>query len=341
MRADLPSLTSLRAFAALGVFLFHLGAYGLPYNAHRAGYVGVAFFFVLSGFVLTWNVHGPVDLRRFWVRRVARIYPAHIAIWLVILVLPVTTGVISLGQALTNLTLVQAWIPSERFAYSMNGVTWSLACEVFFYLLFPLLVAVARRTRTRVLWAAAGTLFLVSGVVVVTIAQTMPGETWAAFAEVNPLVHLNEFVLGIVAALSVRRGHRLPWQVVAATLLVCVGGAVLMHEKPALNVWATPVFVVLIVLVVQIELRRDFWLGHRWLVYAGTVSFAFYLVHQRVIVWCDRAVGDGYLSAAIALPVSAVLAVALHHLIEKPAHRVIVRRWGATKRTVASDPVNG
>ena len=77
----LPRLTSLRAFAALVVFLSHLdirggtlGAAG-PFVAY--GYVGVGFFFVLSGFVLTWSYVPGAPVGAFYLRRFARIWPNH------------------------------------------------------------------------------------------------------------------------------------------------------------------------------------------------------------------------------------------------------------------------
>ena len=60
-RRLLPRLTSLRAFAALAVFVFHLHAEdvaSLPWGIARIGGTGVAFFFVLSGFVLAGHAAG-------------------------------------------------------------------------------------------------------------------------------------------------------------------------------------------------------------------------------------------------------------------------------------------
>jgi len=66
-------LTSLRFFAAWLVVCHHFFAF-------EAGYAGVTFFFVLSGFILALNYAGRVDTpaqrRRFWLKRAARVYPA-------------------------------------------------------------------------------------------------------------------------------------------------------------------------------------------------------------------------------------------------------------------------
>ncbi|MBP1135109.1 peptidoglycan/LPS O-acetylase OafA/YrhL [Arthrobacter sp. PvP023] len=75
---DLPRLTSLRSFAALAVFGFHIFRW-TEWDEAKAiaghGYAGVAFFFILSGFLLTWSFRPePVT---FYFRRFARLYPGY------------------------------------------------------------------------------------------------------------------------------------------------------------------------------------------------------------------------------------------------------------------------
>src|SRR5215471_9304519 len=85
-RRRLDGLTTLRFLAALHVILFHLKVEGLfsggPWwyqNFAGIGYVGVNFFFVLSGFILVYTYAGiDLDTRRFWRARFARIYPAYV-----------------------------------------------------------------------------------------------------------------------------------------------------------------------------------------------------------------------------------------------------------------------
>jgi peptidoglycan/LPS O-acetylase OafA/YrhL len=82
-RPRLPALTSLRFFAALHVVCFHFLAFkivsseGWLGQISSIGYVGVSFFFVLSGFILVYTYAGrDTPARDFWRARFARIYPA-------------------------------------------------------------------------------------------------------------------------------------------------------------------------------------------------------------------------------------------------------------------------
>lgn len=103
----LPSLTGLRFFAALLVFGFHITLSSSPIPPNDpinlfadpevarvaeqiflvTGYVGVSFFFVLSGFLLAWAAKPDEKLTAFWRRRVMKIFPNHIVMWVLSMVL--------------------------------------------------------------------------------------------------------------------------------------------------------------------------------------------------------------------------------------------------------------
>ena len=85
VRPRLPAVTSLRFFAALHVALFHMNEMGAITGPHwlktfaGIGYVGVSFFFVLSGFILVYTYAGRnIVLGEFYQTRFARIYPAYL-----------------------------------------------------------------------------------------------------------------------------------------------------------------------------------------------------------------------------------------------------------------------
>lgn len=149
---SLPRLTSLRAAAALWVFFYHVGhdTLWLPVrHVVRTGYVGVALFFVLSGFVLMWATPGGRSAPDFWIRRAAKVYPAHLITAAIALALPVLAFSPTLRSAIANILLIQAWWPQWNITFSLNAVSWSLSCEVFFYLLSPFLFAAVRSSSLR------------------------------------------------------------------------------------------------------------------------------------------------------------------------------------------------
>src|SRR6476646_3475324 len=92
--ADLPLLTILRWPAAFFVFTEHIPAASqiLPHRLVGLGFVGVQFFFILSGFVLTWVHHDRGHARAFYLRRFARIYPTYFLVLAVCAVLLVRGG---------------------------------------------------------------------------------------------------------------------------------------------------------------------------------------------------------------------------------------------------------
>src|SRR4051794_15959841 len=164
---ELRSLTGLRWLAALLVFAYHVhviryfrdGAAGTAVDwLFGAGVTGVSFFFVLSGFVLAWSARDGDRPQRFWLRRIARIYPVHVVCALAALLLLWVQSPQLLPKAdalLANLFLVHAWILDSRFDQSLDPVSWSLACEAFFYALFPLIFALLRRAGDRTMWTVA------------------------------------------------------------------------------------------------------------------------------------------------------------------------------------------
>lgn len=86
----IDTLTSLRFIFALMVFGAHCYVIDDFFDAHffKEGFVGVSFFFVLSGFILSYNyreklLERRISRRTFWVARIARIYPLH---WLTLFV---------------------------------------------------------------------------------------------------------------------------------------------------------------------------------------------------------------------------------------------------------------
>lgn len=179
----LPSLTGLRWLAAFGVFIGH--AYPTAAFIPLA-MASVSFFFVLSGFVLTWSARQDDTRTAFWRRRFFKVFPNHVVTWASMLVVIAVTGVATAPgfadddtsqglPALTNLLLVHTWLPVRELIFSANPVSWSLAAELAFYLLFPLLFPVVARVRAALLPALlVGVIALIWLVPLVSMTLTGP-----------------------------------------------------------------------------------------------------------------------------------------------------------------------
>jgi peptidoglycan/LPS O-acetylase OafA/YrhL len=319
---DLLRLTSLRAFAALIVFFFHIWHDHLVnmVGPFIVGDAGVSFFFILSGFVLAWSTVPTIATTEFYRRRFARIYPSTFVVLLVSVIVPAVAVSRGPKEFVTSLFLVQAWDPAAKITYGMNGVAWSLSCEMAFYVAFPFAMRYLVRSAPRRRWFLAlgyVAIVVVAGVVAARLGHPAALASW-------PPARFGEFLLGMVAALEIRRGWRLKarWGLV----LIAVGSAfaALDAEGSYYVDFLIAVFFAVIVLAAQRDLSgAKGVLSSKALVYAGQVSFCFYLVHELIIVNLRHKVGTGWGIAVLALALAMVAAVALHHLVELPFQRIL------------------
>ena len=340
---NLPRLTSLRFFAASGVFMYHLCRIypGMPLKAtSTVGYVGVAFFFVLSGFVLTWStpIYNGVEAKQFWIKRVARVYPSHLAMMVIALLLPARPLPLTWVAVPPNALLLQSWFSPNDIAFGVNAVSWSLSCEAFFYLCAPLLISVlnALKPLQRYLAAAAG-----AGVAW-SIGLVMAANGANVYAYHLPIVRIGEFIIGIALALALRDGVRLPFRSVclagvttAVMVMVCLRTGQLTTVSGILMV---PAFAWLIYACAQADLDgvRGV-LRLKLLEHLGITSFAFYLVHELVLLnlkplpWPHGSKLVNLATVIVLWVICQAAAELLYRGVERPAQRRI-RAWAAAHK---------
>ncbi len=212
MENKIDALTSTRGFAAILVVIFHFGKKVFPFNCDwtffGVGNVAVSYFFVLSGFVmfLTYSNRN-VGYGEFIKRRFARIAPVYYLALLLAVLPELYLHYIKHGLQLEedfylkfflSAIFIQAYIPG--YALVLNGVAWTLSIEFFFYLLFPFLLILVRRPRIFVQITIG--LFIVSQCIHVYLANYLNNEynRLAEFCFYNPVLHLNEFLVGMMGA---------------------------------------------------------------------------------------------------------------------------------------------
>jgi peptidoglycan/LPS O-acetylase OafA/YrhL len=224
---QLAALTSLRFVAAFSVLVLHyrdlLGP--MPDWVFRGivgGQYGVPFFFVLSGFILTWRYHGwfaegvaDGGFWRFQRFRLARIYPVYVVGLLLDTPWHLCERAGQLGEMgqtfwaswLLNLIGLQAWVPAMPFAMFWNTPAWSVSAEFFFYATFPFACAwLARRVRSTAGLAALLAAVVVAGIALycaviwlVYVAFPLSSETQYIMLVYNPLLRFSEFLAGCIA----------------------------------------------------------------------------------------------------------------------------------------------
>jgi peptidoglycan/LPS O-acetylase OafA/YrhL len=354
----LHALTGLRVFAALAVYMSHLR---VPESAPdwlrslcQNGSAGVTFFFILSGFVLTLNYHDRLRTRRqLWnyaVARFARIYP----VYLVVLTWPVVhlwaQNALAKWQLLEHLLLLQAWDPDVHVAMGFVGPAWSISVELFLYATLPLLVPLVRlldrRTWTLVTWialvlvAVAAVAFLFESVGHGALPMTDPASSHRWLYR-TPLFRLGDFLVGILAArlyMRLRNGRaaqRLGSWLIPSSL----AGTVLVAAQPALvsSTWTmdaafAPLAAALILgLALAPRHPASRLMALPLVVFLGEASFAFYLVHQSVIVLVGAGAWTGGVSSrtvaleAVNLGLAVVVAIGLYVGVERPARTTVMR----------------
>ena len=151
----LPALTGLRSLLAITILLFHFTPSGLTWASHPSftlypiiniGYVFVSFFFLISGYILSYNYAGrpqPMNAPDFWIARMSRLYPVYALTMLISIPMLLTEWNVRshtnfwMGAIATPL-LMQGFFP--HLATFWMTVTWTLSCEVVLYLAFPWLL---------------------------------------------------------------------------------------------------------------------------------------------------------------------------------------------------------
>ncbi|MFD8572202.1 acyltransferase family protein [Streptomyces sp. NPDC059639] len=365
-RATLPSLTGIRFLAALLVFLAHSTMLynpldpKAPFTFFRdpdvakpladffdsAGNIGVSFFFVLSGFVLTWSSTPGDRARSFWRRRALKVYPNHIVTWA--LAMWLFASATPLHAWLPNLFLVHTFSNRVDTVQSVNFPSWSLCSELLFYALFPLFIVLVRRIRQSRLWLWAGV--MVAGVAGVTlVTRFVPGDArlpglelavnqqWFSYAFPPP--RLFEFVLGMMLARIVIAGLWPRIGLLPGAALFAAGyyGAIAAPAPYSFSLTTVVPIGMIICAAAARDVRGEGgWLASRTMVWLGNVSFAFYMVQVLVIFYGRPELLDGRTFGTVTAFVlliglflaNLVAAWLLHSLVEDP----VMRRWSRGRK---------
>ncbi len=318
----LPYLDGLRGVAILAVLCFHClhPAFGfdqLPWAGQNRdwghsleflliypfslGYLGVAIFFVISGYCIHlshmrnsrdgWTV--------FFIRRWFRIYPAYLFAIALFMFIPPWGGpwmnFDRLTQLSANLLAVQNLWKDLRFG--INPSFWSIAAEIQLYLIYPLLLALVRRTGWRRALFLAASLELLLRLMPFFLARaglpnlpfalrSTPFTYWASWsigaylAEMHMQQKVPMFTVirfDLVLFLTILSAQFKPTQ--SLTFPLCALATALAMERLHQGQW---------------KVASEGWSHWLWthLAKVGVVSYSFYLFHQPILSKVGKGLRD-------------------------------------------------
>lgn len=331
------ALDAFRGFAALWVVLYHVTIrypyYMLGLNTPDAplipgltpgftqaemGVVPVLWFFLISGFVITWTIdrcRTPMD---FVVSRLSRLYPAFWAALTVSVVLgvvwPLPGTAITAGQVAANATMLQEFMGVP----AVDGVYWSLTVELRFYC-YALLIFVLGQ------WRRVHLVALAWSVLCLAVAVLNGLDVWVPWRVQQMLMAQHgPFLASGMMVYQLWRRHRVG---TSAATLACSVAAILIGYRllPAATC------IVAMALLAWSAHGGMRWLAFPPLLWLGAISYSLYLSHEIATFTLIRAL-DGVgtphgVSVAAAVGAALLLASAISYGVEQPAMRVIRDAW--------------
>tara|TARA_X000000950_G_C13875596_1_gene644712 strand:- start:204 stop:1232 length:1029 start_codon:yes stop_codon:yes gene_type:complete len=279
------NLESLRGIAALVVALFHLPA--LSFYHIESGWLGVYFFFSLSGFVIALNYFEKIkdwnSFINFKKKRFFRLYPVHI--FVLILVLLIQTGKIFLVDLLGVSYEQKAFQPSEWFTkldffqhifltqsvtnlgyhLSWNAAAWTISTEFYTYLIFSLIILSIKNNEI---------IFSIILILYVVFFDSV-ANFLKPYINFLLLDCLRYFLIGSLMYLIFKKiKFRINDFFVLSIFFLIIYFNFLFPNY---------IIYPLIVLIISIQKKENFifkLLNQKYLVYFGTISYSFYMIHH-------------------------------------------------------------
>lgn len=348
-KSEIDSLTGLRFFASHWVFLYHLGHYFIkplfpeirPYYKFLffGGGLGVDLFFILSGFVISYNYFESFSEKtasygKFLYKRLCRIYPIHLAT--LVALIPVsyfmTNGDIFLFGSLEYFFKHIFLIHSLFYPVQWNTVSWSISSEWFAYCLFPVYVLLFKSgySLKKYLLIITG-FYLLSLTIFLTLA--LEGVPFANGSyRLIRIISCFGFGVLVFRIWKIKPELKLSNNVVKAVIPIAFVLFFLTTHQRMSFIWTIPVMVFIIYLAACQQFFNNF-LTKSSVIYGGKISYSLYMIHGMLMMIFLKVIGDftdessinrarflfGYVAA------TALFTLLAYHFIEEPGRKVLLK----------------
>jgi peptidoglycan/LPS O-acetylase OafA/YrhL len=348
----------LRGIAAWWVVFYHFAQFLSPYlspgllSLVREGDLAVDLFFCLSGFVIYLNysrlTFSKKEVNAFFVKRFARLYPAHCLILFAYIPLVAAYAFWSnaglqsdrftIGTFVLNIFLLQNWFFAERLSW--NVPAWSISAEFAAYLLFPVILFICRIYNSSI--KRISLIVLLSWGFLLLLFWPYSLDLGKAIPTLGVPRCVLQFCMGCVAGEIFRKRPNMPQ---GRLLWLALGGVffIVVYARGVLPsaVCMPPISFFLILGLAWLKINWEANAVTRSFIYLGEISYATYICHYWVydvfkilFVRADFSVNPLFLLGAFAA--LGALSAILYHYVEQPMFRLIVSRLGAASRLSAS-----
>lgn len=290
MSKKINSLETLRGFAALVVAFYHYPSASVLYIEN--GYLGVYFFFALSGFVITLNYFGKIksfkNILNFQIKRFFRIYPVHLLVLFLVLSIQLLKFFTvkyyflsvdkeaftpehwySIKNFIHHVFLTQA-ILNDAYFLSWNGAAWTISVEFYTYFIFALLCVVSSNNRV---------LFSLIVLIFFFIYDDIKNITSAYLNE----LFLNCIRVFLYGSISYLVYEKIKFRLNDILFLVLFALLLFINNKFSLDLFVTFSILILLVSLLKNKSLINTFLNYKYFVFIGTISYSFYMVHQSVL----------------------------------------------------------
>lgn len=321
MNQRLGELDALRGLAALSVILYHYTTRyeGLfdhknpSYFDFSYGFLGVQLFFMISGFVIFMTITRAKNVSEFAKKRAIRLYPSYIVAVIITFVSVKAYGLegreVSFFEGILNLTMFQGFLPGV--INNVDGVYWSLAVELIFYIFIGILLylGLIKRIETMaVIWLIGSA---TARILNILFEQHLITKALVYYS-VADYSHL--FIAGIMFYLIKNNAQTKHYLILTSCLIYQF-----IFNELVPNIVVTAFFAIFYALI---KGKLGF-LNVKLLTYLGAISFTLYLVHQNIGYIIINIMENSGLTNKVFLIIPVAISIGIAHIltyyVEKPS----------------------
>ena len=315
LNPQIESLTGFRSILIVWVVLYHfkedlaiLYPRSLLIPFMDLGFLGVDFFFILSGFIITYNYSSKLtdfNLNKYfnflWMR-LARLYPTHVFTLFISVILILLASIsgsqinnperYTLGTFIQNLLLIHAWsIPTQ---FSWNAISWAVSSEWLAYIIFPLIIVISNRVQRKpILLILVFISLLLTAIICQVLNQGIVITPYQA-GGYGMIRAIGEFTAGCLLLKLYRLEFGInflwKWLTPMSISLVIGVGSWLARTSQIQALWITPICAVVIYSLSWEQESIARMLRSKPFIYFGERSYALYMTHFTCLIILRRVI---------------------------------------------------